>query len=43
MSVTGTVRPLRLKPLPLTAAAEIVRLVPPEFVSVPERDFELPT
>jgi hypothetical protein len=29
--------------LPLTAAEEIVRLVPPEFVSAPERDFEFPT
>ena len=43
LSVTGTVRPLRLNPLPLAEAAEIVRLVPPEFVSVPESDFEPPT
>lgn len=42
-SVTGTVSPLRLKPLPLALAAEMVRVVPPEFVSVSESDFELPT
>jgi len=40
--VTGTLRPLRLNPLPLAVAAEMVRVVPPEFVSVPESDFELP-
>jgi hypothetical protein len=42
-SVSGTVSPLRLKPLPLALAAEMVRAVPPEFVSVSESDFELPT
>ena len=41
-SVTGTVRPLRLNPLPLAVAAEIVRALPPELVSVPGSDFELP-
>ena len=40
--VTGTVKPLKLNPLPLAVAAEMVRLLPPEFVSVPESDFELP-
>ena len=40
--VTGTVKPLRLYPLPLAVAAEMVTAVPPEFVSVPESDFELP-
>ena len=42
-NVTGTVEPLRLNPLPRAVAAEMVRAVPPEFVSVSERDFELPT
>ena len=42
-NVTGTVRPLRLKALPLAVAAEMVRAVPPELVRVPESDFELPT
>ncbi len=41
-NVTGTVSPLRLKPLPLAAAAEMVRLVSPELVTVPESDFEVP-
>jgi hypothetical protein len=40
--VTGTVMPLRLNPLPLAVAAEMVRVDPPELVSVPESDFELP-
>jgi hypothetical protein len=42
-NVIGRVQPLRLNPLPLAAAAEMVRAVPPELVSVSERDFELPT
>jgi hypothetical protein len=41
-NVTGTVRPLRLNPLPLLVAAEMVRVDPPELVSVPESDFEVP-
>jgi len=41
-NVTGTVRPLRLNPLPLAVAAEMVRVDPPELVSVPESDFEVP-
>jgi hypothetical protein len=43
LSVKGNVKPLRLNPLPLAVAAEIVRLVPPELVSVPVKDFEVPT
>src|SRR5258708_40332873 len=41
--VSGNARPLRLKPVPLAEAAEIVRLEPPELVSVSDRVFELPT
>jgi len=42
-SVKGNVSPLKLNPVPLAVAAEIVRLVPPEFVRVPVSDFEVPT
>ena len=42
-NVTGRTEPLRLNPLPLAVAAEMVRAVPPEFVRVSESDFELPT
>jgi len=31
-----------VNPLPLAVAAEMVRVVPPELVSVPESDFEVP-
>jgi hypothetical protein len=41
-SVSGRVSPLKLNPAPLALAAEIVRLDAPEFVSVPESDFEVP-
>ena len=41
--VNGTVSPLKLNPAPLAAAAEIVRLVPPEFVSVSDKLVLLPT
>ena len=41
-NVIGTASPLRLKPLPVAVAAEMVRADPPELVSVPESDFELP-
>src|ERR1700678_2696119 len=34
VNVKGNARPLRLKPVPLAAAAEIVRLDPPVLVSV---------
>jgi hypothetical protein len=40
--VTGTVSPLRPNPMPLAAAAEMLRVVSPELVSVPEIDFEFP-
>jgi hypothetical protein len=35
--VTGTVSPLKLKPVPLTPACEIVTLKPPVFVTVSDR------
>jgi len=41
--VKGNVRPFKLNPLPLAAAAEIVRLVPPELVSVSDKLVLLPT
>src|ERR1035437_8801351 len=41
-SVKGNVSPLKLNPVPLAVAAEIVRLVPPELVKVPVNDFEVP-
>ena len=41
-SVTGTVMPLKLNSLPLAVAAEMVTAVPPEFVRVPESDFDVP-
>src|SRR3954470_1094844 len=41
--VTGVVIPLRLKPVPLIVACEIVILVPPVLVMVSEIDFWLPT
>ncbi len=43
LRVTGKDNPLRLNPVPLAAAAEILRLVPPELVRVPESEFEVPT
>ena len=42
VNVKGKDRPLKLNPLPLAVAAEIVRLVPPELVRVPVSDFEVP-
>lgn len=42
-TVTGVVIPLRLNPLPLTAACEIVTLAPPVFVSVIVCDWLVPT
>lgn len=35
--------PLKLNPVPLALAAEIVRLLPPLFVRVSLSDFEVPT
>jgi hypothetical protein len=43
VSVTGNDSPLRLNPLPLAAAAEMVRLVPPVLVSVSDKLVLLPT
>ena len=43
VKVKGKDRPLILNPVPLAVAAEIVRLDPPELVSVSLNDFELPT
>jgi len=43
VNVKGRVSPLKLNPVPLAAAAEMVRLVPPELVSVPLSDFEVPS
>ena len=40
-SVTGTVMPFKLNPLPPAVAAEMVTAVPPEFVRVPESDFDV--
>ena len=42
-NVRGNFNPLRLKPAPLAAAAEMVTLFPPELVMVSESVFELPT
>ena len=42
-NVRGRVSPLRLNPLPVAAEAEIVRLDPPELVSVSEKLELLPT
>lgn len=36
--VTGAVMPLRLKPVPLIDACEMVTLVPPVFVTVSDKD-----
>lgn len=43
LKVRGKLSPLRLKPLPLAAAAEIVRLVPPLLVNVSDKLELLPT
>ena len=43
VSVTGKVSPLKLNPVPLAVAAEIVRLVPPVFVSFSGKLVLLPT
>jgi len=42
-NVKGKVSPLKLNPVPLAVAAEIVRLVPPELVSVSDKLVPLPT
>ena len=43
VKVKGKDRPLKLNPLPLAVAAEIVRLDPPELVKVSLNDFEVLT
>jgi hypothetical protein len=43
VKVTGKVSPVKLKPVPLALAAEIVRVDPPLLVSVPGSDFEVPS
>ena len=43
VNVKGRASPLKLNPAPLAEAAEMVRLVPPEFVSVSDRLELLPT
>ena len=43
VNVTGRVSPLKLNPVPLAAAAEIVRLVPPVLLSVSDKLVLLPT
>ena len=43
VNVKGKDRPLRLNPEPLAVAAEIVRLDPPELVSVSDKLVLLPT
>ena len=43
VSVKGKDKPLRLNPVPLAVAAEIVRLVPPVLVSVSDKLVLLPT
>src|ERR1017187_5098028 len=42
-NVKGKVSPLRLNPPPLAAAAEMVRLDPPELVSISDKLVLLPT
>jgi hypothetical protein len=42
-SVVGTVKPLRVNPLPLTEAADMVTAVPPVFVNVSDLLLLLPT
>src|SRR5450755_2860291 len=42
-NVTGRVSPLKLSPVPLALAAEIVKLLPPVLVRVSLSDFEVPT
>jgi hypothetical protein len=42
-SVKGKASPLKLNPLPLAVAAEIVRLVPPVLVRVSDKLVLLPT
>jgi hypothetical protein len=43
VNVTGRDSPLKLNPVPLAAAAEMVRLVPPVLVNVSDKLVLLPT
>ncbi len=43
VKVTGRASPLKLKPVPLALAAEIVRVDPPELLRVSERLVLLPS
>lgn len=43
VNVNGKLSPLKLNPVPLALAAEIVRLVPPVLVSVSDKLELLPT
>ena len=43
LNVKGNAIPLRLNPVPLAVAAEIVMVVPPELVKLSVSDFEVPT
>jgi hypothetical protein len=43
VNVAGKANPLKLNPVPLTAAAEMVRLAPPVLVSVSDKLVLLPT
>jgi hypothetical protein len=43
VNVKGKDKPLKLNPVPLAVAAEIVRLVPPVLVSVSDKFALLPT
>jgi len=43
VSVNGKDKPLKLNPVPLAVAAEMVRLVPPVLVSVSDKLVLLPT
>jgi hypothetical protein len=43
LNVKGNASPFRLNPVPLAVAAEIVRLDPPELVSVSDKLVLLPT
>jgi hypothetical protein len=43
VNVKGRDKPLKLNPVPPAVAAEIVRLVPPVFVRVPDKLVLLPT
>jgi len=43
VNVKGKVRPLKLNPVPLAAAAEMVRLAPPVLVRVSDKLALLPT